>query len=130
MWDEDRPNVSCWRCHGPGRSHVRRRPAPHKQAEDLVVPLGGWGSDAWTEEVADGAWVSPRLPESVSPSGSARMTMSSRGLPSVGLLQLKVFLHHKLQGRFWLLDFLPMIRARSRHTRRSGVSKSAALSYT
>ena len=37
--DELMPNVSCERCHGPGRSHIEaaRRGAP---AEELIMPLG------------------------------------------------------------------------------------------
>jgi hypothetical protein len=81
------PNVSCERCHGPGRSHVQKARAG-ATAEDLVMPLG-MGCDASTEVQSCG--MCHRLPQHFSSSEIRADNDVLARFPSVGLLQSKCY---------------------------------------
>ena len=85
------PNVSCERCHGPGRSHVEaaRRSAP---PSELVMAFAGRG-DAASEVRMCGRC--HRLPEMVPPDSIRPDSAMLARFPSVGLMQSECFVKSK-----------------------------------
>ena len=81
------PNVSCERCHGPGRSHVEKA-RTGTPAEGLGVLLGP-GGDALSEVRACGNC--HRLPHQFSPSEIRSGNAVIARFPSVGLMQSKCY---------------------------------------
>jgi hypothetical protein len=81
------PNVSCERCHGPGRSHVEKAQAG-APAGSLAMPLGT-GGDAATEVRACG--ICHRLPQHFSSSQLRPDNDVLARFPSVGLVLSKCY---------------------------------------
>lgn len=81
------PNISCERCHGPGRSHVEEA-RNGAAAESLIMPLGADG-DASAEVRSCGAC--HRLPQKFPRSELRPDNVVLARFPSVGLLQSKCF---------------------------------------
>jgi Cytochrome c554 and c-prime len=81
------PNISCERCHGPGRSHVEKARSGAPVAS-LVMPLGSDG-DASTEIQSCG--ICHRLPKHFSASEIRADNEVIARFPSVGLLQSKCY---------------------------------------
>jgi hypothetical protein len=81
------PNISCERCHGPGRSHVEkaRSGAPSESLRTLLGPDG----DASTEVRFCG--ICHRLPHQFSPSEIRPGNTVLARFPSVGLMQSKCY---------------------------------------
>jgi len=82
------PNVSCERCHGPGRSHVEkaRGGAP---LEALTMPFG---PDRWTaESQVRLCGECHRLPEKLKPGSIRPDNPTLARFPSVGLMQSKCY---------------------------------------
>ena len=88
------PNISCERCHGPGRTHVEgaRSGAP---TEESTMPLG-LDSDASSEVRFCGTC--HRLPGRLSPSEIRPDNVALARFPSVGLLESKCY--RKSQSTF------------------------------
>ena len=81
------PNVSCERCHGPGRSHLENT-RTSRPAERLGLLLGPEG-DALAEVRACGSC--HRLPHQFPPSEIRPDNVVIARFPSVGLMQSKCF---------------------------------------
>lgn len=78
-------NISCERCHGPGRAHVEAARRPGTVSSALSLPLG---SDRWTaEQQLAACGRCHRLPQMIAPETIRPGNVSLARFPSVGMSQ-------------------------------------------
>ncbi len=83
------PNVTCERCHGPGREHVESARTGRASPNELAMPFGP-GRASGPEQVALCGHCH-RLPEMVPPETVRTDNLALARFPSVGLVQSACF---------------------------------------
>jgi Cytochrome c554 and c-prime len=85
------PNISCERCHGPGRAHVE---AARRGESELKMPFGpasGWTAEAQIRACGE----CHRLPETVDSGVITPENFSLARFPPVGILQSRCYQESK-----------------------------------